>query len=46
MRNELTESRLRWKFMRNEIGTAASAAILIILITVAAFVVIAAQGML
>ena len=42
MINRLTES--RWTFMRNEIGTAASAAILIILITVAAIVVIAAHG--
>ena len=42
MTSHLTES--RWKFMTNEIGTAASASILIVLITVAAFVVIAAHG--
>lgn len=42
MVSRLIES--RWKFMRNEIGTAASAAILIVLITVAAIVVIAAHG--
>ena len=45
MRNALLEARWRWNFMRNEIGTAASAAILIVLITVAVFGVVAAQAM-
>jgi hypothetical protein len=43
MITRLTDS--RWKFMRNEIGAAASAAILIVLIAVTAFVVMAAHGM-